>query len=297
MASLSTAAGLRRLLAGALDADSNRVLLGEEASRTGGAGGVTAGLADRFGDRIIDTSIADRGTLGFAVGLALAGKKPLVEVTSTGRLLAGLEVLANAASIAADGEFAVPLVVRVPAGGQAGERIDRPLAQVLVGLPGLTVLCPGTAGAVLGAYTAALRSRSPVVILEPRGLLTRRTRDAEVIEAGRALHRAAGDHLTLVAWGSGVAAALDARETLARDGLSVDVLDLVSLAPLDTDLLGERIRATGRALVVDAPEGPLGDTVLRAVLDAAFLYLEAPPATVAADPATLVRRASDLIHY
>ena len=297
MASLSTAAGLRRLLAEALAADPARVLLGEEIARSGGAGGVTAGLVDDHPDQLIETSVADRGALGFAVGLALSGRKPVVAMSDSGRLAAGLEVLADAAAIALDGEFPVPLVVRVPAGGQAGPRVDRPMARALAAVPGLTVLCPGTAGGVLGAWQAALQARSPTVLLEARSLLTRRTEAPTPVQPGRLQPIAEGVHVTLVSWGSGVRAALDAREALANDGLSVEVLDLVSLAPLDGEALGARVRDTGRLVVVDAPEGPFAGPVLQAATDAAFLYLEAPPFAVSSDVGEIVRQTRATIHY
>lgn len=297
MASLSTATALRELLGRTLDADARCVVLGDSVARQGGTGGVFAGLADAHPDRVLDLPVADRAALGFAVGLALGGQRAVVELSASGRLAACLEVLAEAGSVAAAGEFSVPLVVRVPTGGQAGDRVDRPMARALLDLPGVTVLCPSSADTVLGAWELALASRSPVVILEPRALLTRRTAAPTAVAPGRARVLREGHHVTLVAAGSSVPAALAAADTLAAEGIHADVVDLVCLAPLDADTLGARVRATGRVVVVRPAEGVIDAAVLAAALDGAFLYLEAPPASADSDESAVVEQARAAVHY
>ena len=295
MATLSTAAGLSRTFADALQ-DPRTVVLGDHVARLGGFGGVFAGRADEHPDRVLDLPIADRGTLGFALGLALGGQRVVVELADTGRLWAGLEVLAEAAEIAATGEFPVRLCVRVPAGGQAGERVDRPAAEALAAA-GVQVLCPATSGQVRGAWEAALNARVPTVVLEPRTLITRRSEGAADVRAGQSRSVRPGTDVTLVSWGSGVGVAVQAADALLDHDIHAAVLDLVSLNPLDADGLGDAARATGRVVLVDAPEGGLSDRVLRAALDRAFLFLEAPPTTCAARVDDVVSAATDAALY
>lgn len=282
MATLSTAAGLARTFAEALG-DERTVVLGDHVARMGGFGGVFAGLADQYPERVLDLPIADRGTLGVALGMALAGHRVVVELADTGRLWAGLEVLAEAAAIAAAGEFAVRLSIRVPAGGQAGQHLDRPVTEALAAIPGLSILCPSTAGTTLGCWQAALASRGPVVVLEPRTLLTRRSEGATTVRIGEAREVRPGSDVLLASWGSGMALAVEAADALLDEGIEAGLLDLVSLAPLDTASLAQAVRACGRLVVVQAPEGGLSDRVLRAATDGAFLHLEAPLAAVQPD--------------
>lgn len=281
-----------------LDDDDRRVVVSEAASR-GGLDGTLQGLAERFGPRrLLDVPVVDRAAVAMAVGLALGGRRPIVELSSTGRLLAALEPLAEAASIHLDREFALPLVVRVLAGGQAGPRVDRDLAHALSTVPGLRVVAPSDAMMAVGLLRAAARAEGPVVVLEPRALATERTEvlDLEVpIGSARAVR--SGDHLTLASWGTGVSAAQQAADTLADEGIEATVLDLVSLNPIDVGTLGRWTTATGRLVVVDAPEGGLSVRVLEAALGPSFLYFEAPPGAVAADPTAIAAAARAAVHY
>jgi len=275
MATLSTAAGLARTFADAL-ADERTVVLGDHVNRLGGFGGVFAGLNEQAPGRVLDLPVADRGTLGVGLGMALAGHRVIVELADTGRVWASLEVLAEAAAIASAGEFPVRLIVRVPAGGQAGPVLDRPAAEALAAIEGLTVVCPSTAGTTLGTWNAALAARSPVVVLEPRTLLTRRAEGAAEVRLGQARPVRPGPDVVLVSWGSGTARAVQAADALLDDDIHAGVLDLLTLAPLDAQALGQAVRECGRMVLVSAPEGGLTDRVLHTALDQAFLHLEAP---------------------
>lgn len=277
MASLSTAAVLARRFAAAL-ADGRTLVVGDHVRRMGGFGGVFSGPAASDPDRVLDLPIADRGSLGFALGVALSGRRVIVELASTGRVWAGLEVLAEAGAIASAREFPVPLLVRVPCGGQAGEAIDRSVTDALTSLEGVSVLAPSDAAGLLGAWEHALASQRPTVVLEPRQLLRTRTlgvaADAPAASGLRVLR--AGSDVTLVSFGSGTSIAVDAAESLASEGVQAHVVDLVALAPLDRDALGAAVRATGRAVFVQAPEGGMAGQAVHAAVQQAFLYLEAP---------------------
>ncbi len=273
--SLQMAQAIRGVLFRALTDDPAVVVLGETVGRMGGAAGTTEGLQAEFEDRVQDLPIADRGTVGVAVGMALGGQKPVVELAGTSRLAAVLGPLADAGAIAARGEFPVPLVLRVPC-GQAAAGLDAPVAGLLTELPGVHVVCPSDPGMAAGLLRWALGRPGPTVVLEPRDRLTARgpVGEAAVEPAARVLRT--GTDLTLAAWGSGVPVARQAAEALSGEGIEADVVDLVRLSPLDGASLGERVRATGRLVVVDGGDPGWAAQVRQAGLDEAFLYLEAP---------------------
>lgn len=249
--------------------------------------------ADAPLDRWWITPIADRGTVGMAVGMALGGRRPVVCLSGTSRLPAILAPLAEAGAVAARGEFSVPLVLRVPYGTEAGG-LDQPAGRFLTDLPGVSVVCASSAGTAAGLLRTALSGRSPVVLLEPRSLqATRGDVGPEAIAFSGQLLRT-GQHVTLAAWGPGVAAATEAAGALATEGIEADVIDLVCLAPLDRALLRERVRATGRLVVVHPHDPGLADQVRQVALEEAFLYLEAPmgEATATAPEITSAARAA-----
>lgn len=275
MATLSTAAGLARRFADALS-DDRTWIVGDHVARLGGYGGVFAGLADRAPGRVLDLPVADRGTLGLATGLALAGHRVVAELAAAGRLWASLEVLAEAAEIAAFGDFPLRLSIRVPCGGEAGPIVDRPAAQALAAIEGLQVLSPSTAGLAFGCWEAALAARTPTVVLEPRTLINRRAEGTTPVKPGVAREIRPGGDVLLVSWGGGVSKAVQVADDLLDDGIQAGLLDLVSLSPLDTSTLGRVVASAGRVVVVDAPEGGVATEVIRAAIDEAFLRLEAP---------------------
>lgn len=290
MSSLTMAAAIRGALFAAMQDDDAVVLLGESVGRAGGVADTCAGLLAAFGEeRVMDLPIAERGTLGVAVGLALAGKRPVVELSSASRLLAVLEVLAEAAAV--HGEFSAPVVVRVPVGQEAGDRIDRPLADL--DLPGLTVVSASGAASAAALLAHALTRSGPTILLEPRSLYASR-RDLAAPSGESATVLRDGGDVTLAAFGAGVATAMDAADALAAEGISAAVLDLVCLSPLDEATLGTWTRHTGRLVAVHPGEPALAAKVERAATRAAFLFLESPPASADAtlDDAVTAARAS-----
>jgi len=271
-------------LSDALRADPDVFLLGESAGRMGGSGGSTRGLVDVFPSRVIDTPTADRGVLGFALGMALAGRRPFVELAASSRLFSAMEVLSEAVAIGNGGEFEVPLVVRVPTGGEAGPRVDAAVSLALAEIDGLVVLAPGDAAGVLGALEEALRTRRPMIVLEPRQFWDHPAADASAIGADLA---ADGDQAVIVTWGSGLAAALQASATLADEGISAAVLHLGVLLPVNPGTIGRAVAVRGSLILAVPAEGGPTDQILRAAVDQAFLSYESPPAVVHAEPALL----------
>lgn len=271
MVAPTTATAIRDTLSTAMDADPAVMLLGDAVGRAGGIAGTSHGLLARFGaERVLDCPTADQGTLSLALGLALGGRKPVVELSDATGLAHGLQVLAEAGA-AARGEFACPLVVRVPVGGQAG-RLDAPAAALLAPLDGITVAMASDADQAASLLRAALASRAPTVLLEDRALYGERGAHGAASATARVVRE--GTTATVATWGAGVSAALQV------DG--VEVLDLVQLSPLDVDALGASVRRTGRLIAAGEPH--LAALVLQHGLSAAFEYLESPLATCQATP-------------
>jgi len=242
----------------------------------------TRGLSQIFPDRVFDLPIADRGTSAYALGLALAGQKPIVEVSSTGRLLASLEVISEAARFHLAGEFPANLIFRVSYGTEAGPAVDAPVLAALTEIPGLKVVCAASTGDVAGLMATALRDTGPVILLESRSLLAQHAPVSSTANGFGLRCVRPGTALSLISWGAGVGAALDAAHTLGLEGHSPEVLDLCALSPLDRPKLGEHVRRSGRSLVIFPSDLPFGEKVSAAVLAEAFEYLEAPPATAVA---------------
>ena len=255
-------------------------LLGDSV-RSGGHGGSTAGLAADHGDRVLDLPIGERSALGLAVGLALAGSPVVVELPGTSALNAA--VLADAVRAA---DFAPTLVVRVPAGGEAGV-LDAPLA-----LPGVTVWA-SSANTAAGVLKRCLRG-GVHVILEARTAYGTRC-EPSVVDASSIEHRS-GAHVTIATWGRGVSSALEAAATLQGEGIDATVIELLQLAPVPAALTAAVVR-TGR-LVVAHPSSPsLAASVQQQVLHGAFLHLESPLTACPVRAEAVVTAARDSVHY
>lgn len=301
MPTTTAAEAIRSVLHLALTSDPKVIVLGEVVGRSGGVAGTCSGLQKAHGDRVIDVPVADRAALGLAFGMALAGRRVVIELAGTGRLPAVLEVLAEAGTVSA-GEFPVPLVVRVPYGNEA-PGMDAPVGRWLTDLPGVRVVCPSSPAMAAALLRAALAANRPTVILEPRALYAERgevgeetATDLRVIRAGVS-SAGKGPHVTLAAWGPGVDPACAAAEALARDGIEAEVLDLVCLAPLDRAALGARVRATGRLIVVHPNDPALARQVREAALEEAFLHLEAPLGEAPADGGPIEHAARGAVSY
>lgn len=299
MSRVPVAAAIAQTLHTAMSSNQDLVLLGETVGKSGGIHGTTKGLLETFGSqRVYDMPISDRATLAFAVGLALAGKTCIVEISGSGRIPALFETLTHAVLVAANREFPMNLVLRIPCGGQAGDRIDRSASELLATLDGCQILCPSDANGLVNAVTTAIDQPGISVLLEPRTLYSQRLEDsAPAVDMRRAHALRSGDHITLISWGSGVATAERAADQLAQENISAAVISLNQLNPLDVDTLGEWVRHTGRAICVEAPEGGLASRVLNASLDRAFLFLEAPLTASSASEVEVVQAAREAVFF
>jgi pyruvate dehydrogenase E1 component beta subunit len=283
---------LREALREEMKRDERVFVLGEEVGLFDGSYRVTAGLLEEFGEeRVRDTPISEEGFVGAAIGAAMAGGRPVVEIMTVNfSLLAMDQIVNNAAKIRYmfGGEAGCPLVVRTPGGGgsqltaQHSQSFDAWFAHV----PGLKVLAPATPADAKGLLKAAIRDDDPVLFLESFPLYNiKGDVDEEVTPIGRARIAREGDDLTIVAHSYAVVRALRVAETLEEeDGAAVEVIDLRSLRPLDMESVAESVRKTNRALCVEEGWASYGVTAELAarIGCACFDHLDAPVERVGA---------------
>jgi pyruvate/2-oxoglutarate/acetoin dehydrogenase E1 component len=273
---MTTSATFRSALTNALRdemrADPRVVVLGETVATGGGAARVTLGLADEFGrDRVIETPVSENAIVGAALGCALAGLVVVAEVYSADFLwTAGSEVINDIAKWRYQHRWKKPLhlVLRMPMGNwgvAAGPEHSQCIEGYLHHTPGLTVLVPGAAGHAGRALTAAMRCGNPVIFLEHRRLYEKAAsgREDQAAESAFAIGRAqlvrCGTDATVVAWGWMRDIAEQAAEALANDGVSIELIDPITIKPLDIDRIRESVEKTRRLLVVE--ESPITGSV------------------------------------
>jgi pyruvate dehydrogenase E1 component beta subunit len=303
VAEVTMVQALNRALRDSLAEDDRTLLFGEDVAKLGGVFRVTDGLQDEFGgERVFDTPLAEAGIAGVAVGLAIAGWKPLVEMQFDGFSYPALDqVISHVAKYRnrSRGRQPMPMVVRMPfAGGYGGAEHHNDSPETYYAhTSGLKVVIPSTPLDAYSLLRASVADPDPVVFLEPKSRYWSKE-SGDLPFAGEPIGRARvvrpGGSVTVVAYGAMVAKSLAAAARLAGEGIECRVLDLRSLVPLDIEALGAAVRETGRAVVVH--EAPLtlgfGAEVAARIMEEAFDHLEAPVARVAGydipyPPATL----------
>lgn len=266
-------------LADAMEADDRVVLMGVDVGRGGGAYGVTRGLFDRFGQqRVLDSPIAEAGVLGAAVGAAMAGLRPVAEVMYVDFITVCLDPIVNQAAklrYMTGGGVTVPVVFRSQsgAGRSGGAQHSQSFEGLLSAIPGLHVYCPADSRDAYDLLRAAIDAQHPVCYIENRRLYGKRHESwpRATLPPGRARVVQAGDAVTVVTWGRMVHEVTAAIETMPE--LSVELIDLRTLVPLDVDTVVASASKTGRCLVVhEAVEsfGPGGEIVAQITKHAMF---------------------------
>ncbi len=272
-----------------MERDDSVVLLGEDIGPDEGVFRVTAGLWKKYGDRrVIDTPLAESGIVGTATGMALAGLRPVAEIQFSGFAVIALAQLEGNASryrSRTQGHYSVPLVVRMPYGGgvRALEHHSESKEALFGQIPGLKVVIPSSPRNGRALMAAAIRDPDPVVFMEPkhsyRAFREEVPEEPEVVEIGRAQVVQPGTDLTLVAWGAMMRPALKAAQRAQQQrGLSIEVIDLLTINPLDARTITDSVRKTGRCVVAQEAPRHLGvaSEVIARINDEALLYLEAP---------------------
>ena len=268
-----------------MERDSNVMVMGEDVGRAGGVFRATAGLRDRFGpDRCVDTPLAEAGIMGTAVGLAMAGWRPVCEMQYESFSYPSLDQLichVGRYRWRTNGALEFPLTVRMPTGGgvRAPELHEDSPEAYYVHTPGVKVAIPSTPADAKGLLAAAIRSPDPVVVMEPK-VLYRGPREEvpageHVVALGQARVAKPGNDVTVIAWGGMVPVALAGAEETSAD---VEVLDLRTLKPLDEEAILASVGKTGRAVIVqEAPRvAGFGAEVAAILAEKAILDLRAP---------------------
>ncbi|MDO8212676.1 alpha-ketoacid dehydrogenase subunit beta [Conexibacter sp. CPCC 206217] len=284
---VSYAEAIRRAMAAEMELDETITLLGQDIA-IGFPFGVTRDLIERFGpERVRDTPISEAGTMGCAVGAALHGIRTVVEVDFSGFLLLGFDQLVNNAAklrYMSAGQLRVPLVVRVGQGplGSFGAQHSQALHGWLANVPGLAVCAPSSAQDAYDLMRWSLRQPDPVVFAEDMRLYRREgelVEHADEVSLGARVVRPGRD-ATVIAFGNGVSLSLAAADALAADGISLEVLDLRTVAPLDVAAIAASARRTGRVLCMsdDPLLGGFSATLAAVVSEHAGDTLRAPVA-------------------
>ncbi|MEX2218791.1 MAG: alpha-ketoacid dehydrogenase subunit beta [Phycisphaerales bacterium] len=292
MANLTLVQAINTALAEEMERDERIVILGEDVGLNGGVFRVTEGLLKRFGPhRVVDTPLAESGIMGTAVGLAMAGMRPIPEIQFEGFLGPAYDQLVNHAAryrTRSRSAITIPLTVRVPVGGgiHAPElHSDSPEA-IYAHHPGLKVVMPATPYDAKGLLLSAIRDPDPVVFFEPkrvyRSFREEVPEEEYTIPIGQAKVVNEGTDLTLVTWGATVFQALEAIDKLPED-LSVELIDLRSIYPYDLDTIAASVEKTGRCVIVhEAPKTcGFGAELSASIQERCFLHLEAPVQRVA----------------
>jgi pyruvate dehydrogenase E1 component beta subunit len=283
---MTMASALNRALADAIEADPEVVVFGEDVGALGGVFRITDGLTERYGeDRCFDTPLAESGIIGTAVGMAMNGMRPVVEMQFDAFALPAFEqVVSHVAKLGnrTRGTMRMPMVIRIPTGGGIGgvEHHCDSSEAYYAHTPGLTVVCPSTPQDAYSLLRAAIASPDPVVFLEPKKLYwTKGEVDTSIVgEIGSARTAREGTDVTLISYGASVATCLEAADIAADEGRSVQVVDVRTLTPLDDAAITAAVRATGRAVVVAEAPGyaSVASEIQSRVFERCFEFLEAP---------------------
>lgn len=288
MPEVNLAQALNGALDIALDIDERVVLLGEDIGRTGGVFRITDGLRDRFGeDRVFDTPVAESGIVGAAFGMAIAGLRPVAEIQFLGFSYPAYDQVVNhVARIRnrSNHRFTAPLVIRIPYGGGIGaaEHHSESTEAIYAHVPGIKVVVPSTPHDARGLLLTAVEDPDPVVFLEPirlyRAVKEDLPDDYYDVPIGPARIERPGDDITLISWGAMMKETRAAATALEEEGVSVEVIDVRTLAPLDRRSILASVEKTGRAVVVhEAPlSGGLGGEIAATIQEHALYSMHAP---------------------
>ncbi len=272
-----------------MERDDDVVILGEDIGVDEGVFRVTEGLLKKFGEqRVIDTPLAEGGIVGMAIGMALFGLKPVAEIQFSGFSFQAFHQIENHAAryrMRSQGRYHCQLVVRMPYGGgvRALEHHSESEEAYYAHMPGVKVVIPSGPRNARALLASAIRDPDPVIFMEPKALYhalkEEVPEEAETLPLGHARIAREGEDVTLVAYGTMLQRALEAAEVLkAEDAVEAEVIDLLTISPLDGETVAASVKKTGRAVVVhEAPRAcGVGAELTARIVEKAFLQLEAP---------------------
>ncbi len=287
---LSYARAIALALGEAMDADQRVFVLGEDVAH-GGAYGATHALLERFGpERVRDTPISEAAIVGYSVGAALAGMRPVAEIMHMDFIACAMDQVVNQAAkvrYMSGGKAGAPLVIRTGTGGwlSAAAQHSQSLEAWFVHVPGIKVVTAGTPADVRTVLRAAIADESPVLVIESLSLYERQDEVPEVpkeYRLGTADVKRSGSDATVVTWGAMVPRALEAADELAAEGTQVEVVDLLSLRPWDRETVLASVERTNRVVVAHQAHrhGGFGAEVAATIAERAFDSLDAPVSRV-----------------
>lgn len=288
MRELSYKEAIRESIKQNMQGDKFVFLMGEDIGVYGGGFGVTDGLVEEFGEkRVRDAPISELGTVGVAVGAALTGMRPVIDIQFSDFLSLAIDQIVNQAAkirYMYGGKATVPLVVRTPSGSGTGAAAQHSQSQEnwFTHIPGLKVIQPSTGYDAKGLLTAAIRDPNPVVFFEHKVLYKENfslvPEENYALPLGAADIKCAGTDVTIIATGIMVSRALEAAKELARNGISTEVVDPRTLVPLDEATILESVQKTGRVIVVHeaVKKSGFGAEIASIIAEKAFHQLKAP---------------------
>lgn len=288
MAEITYAQAINDAISEEMRKDPEVFMMGEDIGEYCGAFGVSKGMIEEFGpERIMDTPIAEQGFVGAAIGAAMAGMRPIVELMFSDFLCVCYDELVNEAPklrFMFGGKVSVPMVMRTPSGSGTGAAAQhsQSLEAVLAHMPGLKVVIPSTPYDAKGLLKTAIRDNNPVMFLEQKQLYRTKGEVPEeeyTIPLGQADVKREGSDVTLVTYGKMVRMCLETAEDLEKDGISAEVIDLRSIVPLDIDTVIASVKKTKHLIIVHEAVQfcGFGAEIAGQIADSeAFYYLDAP---------------------
>ncbi len=288
MALLTMIKALNLALAQAMRDDDSVVILGEDVGQDGGVFRATEGLMSEFGsERVIDTPLAEAGIVGCAVGMCMYGLRPVSEMQFSGFAYQAYHQIEGHVCRYRNrsrGRYPMPMVIRMPYGGgiRAIEHHSESRETIYAHLPGLKMVIPSGPRNARALLAAAIQDPDPVIFFEPKALYRAFKEEvpdeSETMTIGQANIAREGSDVTLIAYGAMMRPAMEAADELAEDGVSAEIVDLLTVSPLDTQTVIQSVQKTGRAIVIH--EGPrtcgIGAEVAARIVESSMDCLEAP---------------------
>ena len=271
-----------------MEADNTVFLMGEEVGEYQGAYKISQGLLEKFGERrVIDTPITEHGFTGLAVGAAFSGLRPIVEYMTFNFAMQAMDQIINSAAktlYMSGGQISCPIVFRGPNGAAArvAAQHSQDFSAFFASIPGLKVIQPYSASDAKGLLKAAIRDDNPVIFLENEILYGKKF-DAssianDIVPIGKAKIYKEGNDITFISFGIGMTYAIKASEILETEGISVEIVDLRTIRPLDKDAIISSVKKTNRCITIEEgfPICSIGTTITSLLMSEAFDYLDAP---------------------